>query len=378
MLTSGFNSGSATPTNDRDLHTSPSTNTTNILATRVASMPRLPIEICERIMDFFLNVPHADGYAYNDRTSLSACSLVCKAWQHRARFHLCDVVDLYSREHLLSFAAFLSSRPDLCTRVAHLNLWGYSYSQSTERQDDSWTSSAPLMLPALPNLTSFRFTNIDFSHQHAIFDKGFAKFKYTSNIESVDFYDYLDMSSTTFSHCARLARVLGTKEIQFEACTFNGDISGRAVPRYVHPARWWVSAPSWMELGQTSWDQHILTPLPNLYQVYLQVEGEASEDWESCFTPQGEHLWSRIYQMFHHLVSIPKKQRQDGIVLAAPMQREVVVDLGGHHIELNEFSGARCISQTTSCCIFSSVGAQMVHNFSCAFLRQSGFRRSSQ
>ncbi|THH28104.1 hypothetical protein EUX98_g6093 [Antrodiella citrinella] len=198
-------SGPATATND--LHPPPSPDISVSSPTGVSSTLRLPIEVCEMIMDFFLEIPNPNGTTYNDRDSLAACSLVCKAWQHRARFHLCVTVILTSGQHFLSFIKFLSARPHLCTRVAYLILWGHPYNQSTEPQDDSWISSVPLMLPALPNLKGLTFRRIDFSQQHAIFDKAFAKFKHTSKLELVYFTDYRGMSSGTFACCARLAEL---------------------------------------------------------------------------------------------------------------------------------------------------------------------------
>ncbi|THH28107.1 hypothetical protein EUX98_g6090 [Antrodiella citrinella] len=286
-------SESATPMNDP--HLTPSPDMSIVATTRGASTPRLPIELCERIMDFFMYLPNPDGFPHNDLTSLAAFAL-------------------FSRQHLLSFTAFLSSRPDLCTRVVHINLWGYSDSGSTERQDDSWVSSAPLMLPALPNLKSLRFRDINFSHQHAIFDKAFAKFKHTSNIESVHFKEYRDVSSITFARFIRLTHVLGAEDIQFETCTFNDDVSDRlgAVPRNIRPTNWWH-----------------------------------------------EHLWSRIHQTFCYVVSVPKTLIPDWITLNKSFRGAfIIVDLGGHEIELFEYSaGPRLLLWATAASKFASINA---------------------
>ena len=49
--------------------------------------PTLPIELAEAIID----------HLRSDGSSLKACSLVCKAWTHRARFNLFARLELYAR-----------------------------------------------------------------------------------------------------------------------------------------------------------------------------------------------------------------------------------------------------------------------------------------
>ncbi|THH23270.1 hypothetical protein EUX98_g7908 [Antrodiella citrinella] len=201
----------------------------------------LPTNIWERIIDV-LAYSGAGGSRIPDRPSLSACSMVCKSWQQRARSHLCQIVRVSSRDQLLSFVAFLSSSPHLCTLVQHLTFHGYSHEENILSEDDSWVSSAPLLFPALPRLHAVAFINVDFSYQHAIFDKAFGKLKFTSNIKSLAFTHYRDMSMITFSRFTHLAHVLRAEAITFHSCTFSSDVASGAVTRNSRIAYWTLTA----------------------------------------------------------------------------------------------------------------------------------------
>ncbi|KZV97542.1 hypothetical protein EXIGLDRAFT_764333 [Exidia glandulosa HHB12029] len=52
------------------------------MSNATATRPRLPPELTDRILDF----------AWNDRPTLRACSLVCKAWRSASQFHLFSVL----------------------------------------------------------------------------------------------------------------------------------------------------------------------------------------------------------------------------------------------------------------------------------------------
>ena len=72
--------------------------------------PTFPIELIEAIIDHF----------HSDKTSLKACSLVCKAWTSRARFHLFACLKLRRRD----VETFInsSSRINIAHVVRHLRL----------------------------------------------------------------------------------------------------------------------------------------------------------------------------------------------------------------------------------------------------------------
>ncbi|THH26642.1 hypothetical protein EUX98_g7540 [Antrodiella citrinella] len=207
---------------------------------------------------------------------------------------------------MLSFVAFLSSSPQLCAVVEQLSLYGCS-NAGNPSEDDSWISSAPFLLPALPHLRTLLFINVDLSRQHTILDKALAKFRFTSTIEKVVFSHYLDVSLIVFSRLARLAHVLRAQGVWIAMCTFKAGVAETAtVPRNIWPVNWMV----WIRLDN---------------------ENFGSDDSESCFTPHHEHLWSRMGQRFYHLVSaqIPR---------SISVNEDVTVEIGGHLIQISKSS----------------------------------------
>ena len=55
---------------------------------------RLPVEVCERIIDA-LGVEHTSKHGYDNVKTLLACSLTSREWFHRARRYLYTMVSLY-------------------------------------------------------------------------------------------------------------------------------------------------------------------------------------------------------------------------------------------------------------------------------------------
>ncbi|TFK77657.1 hypothetical protein K466DRAFT_607884 [Polyporus arcularius HHB13444] len=93
------------------------------LTSQVEAKPRLPIEVCERVIEAVYN-----DYYYFVSTSLatlSSCALVCRAWRPCARRVLFDYVLLRDKDALYRFAEILDTSPELGSYVRTLALRGY-------------------------------------------------------------------------------------------------------------------------------------------------------------------------------------------------------------------------------------------------------------
>ena len=94
----------------------------SILRSRAEVKPRLPIEVCEYIIDAVFD----DRYrlAPVSLDTLSSCALVCQAWRPRAQRVLFGYVILRDREGLYRFSELLDTSPELASYVQILALRG--------------------------------------------------------------------------------------------------------------------------------------------------------------------------------------------------------------------------------------------------------------
>ncbi|TFK79362.1 hypothetical protein K466DRAFT_505691 [Polyporus arcularius HHB13444] len=93
------------------------------LPSPVKAQPRLPIEVCERVIE----AVYTDWYysVSMSLATLSSCALVCRAWRPRAQRVLFDYVLLRDKDALYDFAELLDASPELGTYVHTLELRGY-------------------------------------------------------------------------------------------------------------------------------------------------------------------------------------------------------------------------------------------------------------
>ncbi len=98
-------------------------NMPDALTSQVEAKPRLPIEVCERVIEAVYN----DNYDFvsTSLATLSSCALVCRAWRPRAQRVLFDHVLLQDKDALYRFAELLHTSPELGTYVRTLELRGY-------------------------------------------------------------------------------------------------------------------------------------------------------------------------------------------------------------------------------------------------------------
>ncbi len=89
----------------------------------VESKPRVPVEVCERV----IGAVYDDRYALVSAASatLTSCALVCRAWRSPAQRVLFHYVTLRDKDMLYSFRELLDASPELGPYVHALELRGY-------------------------------------------------------------------------------------------------------------------------------------------------------------------------------------------------------------------------------------------------------------
>jgi len=117
---------------------------------------RLPLEICELVIDVVANFwDHLDFLSQPRRTTLRSCTLTCRSWLPRCRYHLFYTSDLLQNaEHLSCYVRMLRAHPDLTSLVRRLRISG-----SFDDGKAHWINALPIYLsPLLANLNHVIFT----------------------------------------------------------------------------------------------------------------------------------------------------------------------------------------------------------------------------
>ncbi|KAI0712812.1 hypothetical protein C8T65DRAFT_574400 [Cerioporus squamosus] len=112
--------------------------------------PRLPVEVCESVIDRVLHPRLFHRHAITrSRTALSQCALVCRAWRRRAQMRLFYSVEFSTTYLLYTFAELLDESPLLATYVHVVLVHGSSHNTP----GDSVLAFFPTVMGGrLPNL----------------------------------------------------------------------------------------------------------------------------------------------------------------------------------------------------------------------------------
>ena len=118
--------------------------------------PRLPIEVCEHIIDA-IGVEHTYKYGYNNTKTLLACCLTSREWFYRASIYLYTDAALYVNK-ITPFSEALKGHPHVREFVRTLGIW------QREGQPHRDLSLLPRYFSrSLPNLTRLEFYKVDFT-----------------------------------------------------------------------------------------------------------------------------------------------------------------------------------------------------------------------
>ena len=145
---------------------SPAPRSTTASATftyNLPSPPRLPIEICEQIIDVVDCILFLDDTSRRREVTLRSCALVCRAWHPRSRMQIFKCITLVDHKSLQRFIAALDANPCLGLYVKTLHITSVRYASSStdpKRLDigfsprDVFVLSPGALRGRLPSLTS--------------------------------------------------------------------------------------------------------------------------------------------------------------------------------------------------------------------------------
>ncbi|OSX56838.1 hypothetical protein POSPLADRAFT_1068040 [Postia placenta MAD-698-R-SB12] len=123
--------------------------------------PTLPIEVCERVLD----------HLWFDSITLKACTLVCKFWYTRSRYHLLATTDLKAREHVVRFARLVRFSAFHSGAVSQVRLRGTKAGASKDERMPSGLVGifATMLAGKLPQLKELNMWDINWkpSAMHA-------------------------------------------------------------------------------------------------------------------------------------------------------------------------------------------------------------------
>ena len=188
---------------------------------------RLPIEVCERIIDA-VGVEHGYMYGDNNNKTLLACCLPSRDWFYRASRYLYTGVDLYV-DRVATFGKGLEERPKVPDLVKTLRVW---QREGHPHRDLSFLPK--YFSQTLPNLTRIGFYRVDFTVVYPEYSLTLHKFTTVTSIvyQDVTFHSLhqLFRHVNTFPHLNDLNLTLPT----FRTLDAGNPLSTPLTRRYIH------------------------------------------------------------------------------------------------------------------------------------------------
>jgi len=173
-------------------------NPTRMMAV-ISPIPRFPVEIIERIIDFVVELP----YDYDDFVSSDlyvvwkACALTCRAMRARSQYWLFRRIKLSTQSQADSLMRVLRRNPKVAQYTQSLVIEGPQL-EVTEHEW-SWISWIPLLLaPRMMNLERLTLMGNIFSKCHPNLARALIAFK------SIRRLDLWMVRFSSFGHCAWL------------------------------------------------------------------------------------------------------------------------------------------------------------------------------
>ncbi|TFY50671.1 hypothetical protein EVJ58_g10943 [Rhodofomes roseus] len=164
--------------------------------------PRLPTEICGRIIDHLavgvdLNYTFEAGYP--DLQALQSCALVCRDWYFHAWYPLRRHVNLHDRNDVLSLSRTLRERPRVRGVVQQVAITGHGSGQRSPIQHLG--TFAAMLSGKLPELSRINIEDAEWT----VDSMRMECFGYLSAFRLVH---TLDITNVTVPSIAQLARLL--------------------------------------------------------------------------------------------------------------------------------------------------------------------------
>ncbi|KAH8101788.1 hypothetical protein BXZ70DRAFT_931921 [Cristinia sonorae] len=130
------------------------------LSSTASSYSQIPTEVWETVVDWIVDDMWSKYIDRPARKQLASCSLVCRSWTPRSRFHLSRHLELTSESGLACVTQRLKETPGLADRVETLEI------HCTKGGDQHWVSLAPLHLPRMEYLKNLTLVGFDFTKKH--------------------------------------------------------------------------------------------------------------------------------------------------------------------------------------------------------------------
>ena len=186
-----------------------------------ATRSQVPIEVWESIIDLVRGAtsqprrPRPANYIFGERPlaeeisaakaakkDILSCSLVCRSWVPRCRWHLLETVIIRSKADLDGLARVLGACHILCSRVQSLILDGI------DTTDQSWILLVPIRLPVgSMSVTSLTFRRVDLTCAHPNLSQSFSlRFGVLEDL-------YFDR--VRYSRYAQLTRIAASTNTEF-------------------------------------------------------------------------------------------------------------------------------------------------------------------
>ena len=144
--------------------------------------PILPIEVCERVIDyvaiesaaFISSSGLAPQYQLRQRhMDLVACGLTCRAWLVRSVYHLSTRLMIHSRRQLEEVAQLLKDNPRRSTSIRSLYICSPPrpyMPQDGDQRFSQWSHIVPtLLFGHLPSLDKLILVDLNWRHFHPSF-----------------------------------------------------------------------------------------------------------------------------------------------------------------------------------------------------------------
>ena len=143
--------------------------------------PRLPVELCEFVIDN-LDIVH-------DKATLLACSLTCKTFLHASRYHLFHHVQIPDARRAKRFLVIIRSSTHLSTHLcAYVRQLTMVEGRSRNQYEPRWLKKAlPILTTCLLKVTVLRLDYLCWKHLNAAartaITSGFKKVKHLTILE---------------------------------------------------------------------------------------------------------------------------------------------------------------------------------------------------
>ncbi|KAH9931214.1 uncharacterized protein B0H18DRAFT_952748 [Fomitopsis serialis] len=196
-------------------------------SSRGPSIPRLPVEVCERIIDSIAagwDTRYADAKGEPHLTTLTSCALVCQDWYFLTWYHLRQRIHLRDRKDVLSLSKTLRAKPRLREVIQQVFISGGS---PGERQPIRHLGTFAAMLAGkAPRLSSITIEDAEWTI-------GMVRMEDIGFLALFSSISTLDLSNVTLSSAAQLRHLVSALPWLSELWCFNVDCSQK---QHVSPA----------------------------------------------------------------------------------------------------------------------------------------------